>query len=372
MPITQATRKILWGRSGNRCARCRRQLVESATALDDDAVVGEECHIFAQGVEGPRSAGEPPPDLHHHSNLILLCSTCHTIVDRQPGEYTIAKLRDMRAQHEGWVNEALDRGSASRTEHNDVEEGGQEGGWGDGEYLPGGVDSDVLWEQRLADAFPGTHGVTVISSTSEAIERLVVALRRPLHQLLFDADGQSREGSPFWWFRGGPCMHIDYFAQVSETHCYLDGKELNVARIAAYRTRVSGKRDFLYVETSPDTPTGLYEVPADLSLGASAIAGRVHHSEEYAVWNDRPISRRDYDDGSTLVDGRPRRVLAAELRQRFLTPYNFLICGNRHAINEPRSDALIRDQLDRILSGDASLHDLADLVESLPLPSRYY
>ncbi|HWP60610.1 MAG TPA: hypothetical protein VNL14_22135 [Candidatus Acidoferrales bacterium] len=54
MAITDKTRKILWGRSGNRCAMCRRELVVEATPTDDESVVGDECHIVSGKGQGPR------------------------------------------------------------------------------------------------------------------------------------------------------------------------------------------------------------------------------------------------------------------------------------------------------------------------------
>ncbi len=45
MAITDRTRKILWARSGNCCAVCRKDLIIDASDDDDESVVGEECHI---------------------------------------------------------------------------------------------------------------------------------------------------------------------------------------------------------------------------------------------------------------------------------------------------------------------------------------
>ena len=59
MPITDKTRKILWGRSGNRCAICKNELVIDATGQDAESVVAEECHIISPRQNGPRSRGHP-------------------------------------------------------------------------------------------------------------------------------------------------------------------------------------------------------------------------------------------------------------------------------------------------------------------------
>ncbi len=54
MNITDKDRKILWGRSGNRCAICKHELVIEATPNDAESVVGEECHIISGSPNGPR------------------------------------------------------------------------------------------------------------------------------------------------------------------------------------------------------------------------------------------------------------------------------------------------------------------------------
>ena len=47
MPISDKNRKILWARSGNRCAICRLPLVVEQTAKDSESVIAAECHIIA-------------------------------------------------------------------------------------------------------------------------------------------------------------------------------------------------------------------------------------------------------------------------------------------------------------------------------------
>jgi hypothetical protein len=60
--MTDKTRKILWGRSGNRCAVCEHELVVDATAVDDESVVGDECHIVSGKGQGPRYDSAFPSD----------------------------------------------------------------------------------------------------------------------------------------------------------------------------------------------------------------------------------------------------------------------------------------------------------------------
>lgn len=110
MAISVKTRVILWGRAGGRCsfAGCGRELVEDATATDDESLVGDIAHIVAQSPDGPR--GNAPLSLEQrdkHANLILLCKKHHKIIDDQENTYTVESLQLMKAAHEQRVREAL-------------------------------------------------------------------------------------------------------------------------------------------------------------------------------------------------------------------------------------------------------------------------
>lgn len=107
MGISDKDRKILWGRSGNRCAMCRQALVAQRTAADDEAVVGDEAHIAARSPGGPRYGECPPHASDRYENLILLCRVHHKVVDDQPLHYSAEHLRRLKAEHEEWVNRLL-------------------------------------------------------------------------------------------------------------------------------------------------------------------------------------------------------------------------------------------------------------------------
>ena len=100
MAITDYTRKLLWARSGNQCALCRRQLVEPGNELDRDAVVGDECHILPHSPRGPRATTASRKDIDGYENLILLCKADHKLVDDQPEKYSAQTLREIRNAHE--------------------------------------------------------------------------------------------------------------------------------------------------------------------------------------------------------------------------------------------------------------------------------
>lgn len=115
MSISDKTRKILWAKSGNTCAICKKLLVVEANENDFESVVADECHISAQNIGGPRYDKELPKDqIDEYFNVILLCKSDHKLVDDQVNTYTREILQLIKQQHENWVAEKLTKGSESK------------------------------------------------------------------------------------------------------------------------------------------------------------------------------------------------------------------------------------------------------------------
>jgi hypothetical protein len=108
MPISDKTRKLLWGRSGNRCAVCKQELIVSATVQDSEAVVGDECHIISAQSNGPRhDPSYPQEKFDSYENLILLCRVHHKMIDDQATTFTVDILRQLKNNHENMISEKL-------------------------------------------------------------------------------------------------------------------------------------------------------------------------------------------------------------------------------------------------------------------------
>lgn len=111
MSISNKDLKLLWGRSGNLCAICRCELSADSTATKASHLVGEQAHIVGKRSEGkksPRSDSiltEEERDEYH--NLVLLCATHHTLIDKDVDSYPIERLHKIKADHELWVREQL-------------------------------------------------------------------------------------------------------------------------------------------------------------------------------------------------------------------------------------------------------------------------
>lgn len=108
MAISDKNRKLLWARSGNRCAMCQCEITLDATSVDAHSVVGDECHIISTEKNGPRYVDPHPfEDMDCYQNLLLLCKTHHKLVDDQRNTWTANDLTNLKAKHEAWVKERL-------------------------------------------------------------------------------------------------------------------------------------------------------------------------------------------------------------------------------------------------------------------------
>ena len=115
MTISDRDRKILWAKAGNRCSKCRCELVRPSGQDEAHVVIGEECHIISPRRKGPRGTetryGNGYVDAYE--NLILLCPLDHSLVDQLVDEFSADDLRAMRSAHEAWVTASLARGAVA-------------------------------------------------------------------------------------------------------------------------------------------------------------------------------------------------------------------------------------------------------------------
>jgi hypothetical protein len=97
------TIKVLFGLAGNRCAvpGCPNPIITPGTALSEDAVIGQICHIYAVSDDGPRGKlGLKKAERNAAANLILCCPTHHALIDKQYGDYSATTLIDWKRSQE--------------------------------------------------------------------------------------------------------------------------------------------------------------------------------------------------------------------------------------------------------------------------------
>ena len=104
--------KILCARSGNHCAlpNCHKILVEGETAHDVAEFVGFIAHIVGKNPGSARySDTMAPQEKRRHDNLILVCGSCHKIIDGQKNTYTVEELCRIKTEHEEWIRSSTER-----------------------------------------------------------------------------------------------------------------------------------------------------------------------------------------------------------------------------------------------------------------------
>ncbi|MCW5553985.1 MAG: hypothetical protein KIS67_17750 [Verrucomicrobiae bacterium] len=75
---------------------------------DPESVIGDECHIVGQKIDGPRGANTDRGNIDEYENLVLLCKTHHKLVDDQPTKFSVEFLCSLKTVHENWVKQSLE------------------------------------------------------------------------------------------------------------------------------------------------------------------------------------------------------------------------------------------------------------------------
>ncbi|PXW37865.1 HNH endonuclease [Erwinia sp. AG740] len=108
MSINQKDIKLLWGRSGNRCAICKAELTQDKNSITSAFTLGEQAHIVGEKDDAARGKSSLTLDERNsYHNLILLCPNHHTEIDRNVEDWPIEKLYNIKSIHELWVSETL-------------------------------------------------------------------------------------------------------------------------------------------------------------------------------------------------------------------------------------------------------------------------
>jgi hypothetical protein len=95
----------LFVRAGGYCEfpGCNRYLLEHRPTLTLGNFA-QIAHIVAFSPQGPRANAKMPSRyINDLTNLMLLCPSCHKVVDDNPDEYPVRRLRHLKAEHENRI-----------------------------------------------------------------------------------------------------------------------------------------------------------------------------------------------------------------------------------------------------------------------------
>ena len=94
--------KCLWGMTVGRCEfqGCNTYLGEHSVTKSEGNF-GEKAHVEAVSEGGARYKElMPNEELNSSDNIMILCPTCHKLIDEHPEEYTVDVLKEMKRTHE--------------------------------------------------------------------------------------------------------------------------------------------------------------------------------------------------------------------------------------------------------------------------------
>ena len=101
LKIPEKELKVLFAKSGNVCAFPGCETPVIADEKGEMKPLAEMAHVIAYADNGPRSDSKfPAEERNKASNLILLCPTHHTIIDKFEHQYNTHVLREMKRLHE--------------------------------------------------------------------------------------------------------------------------------------------------------------------------------------------------------------------------------------------------------------------------------
>ncbi|MDD2753432.1 MAG: hypothetical protein PHT44_02395 [Candidatus Portnoybacteria bacterium] len=107
MKISPAEKIILWGRSAGICNKCKGQVTHTSVKSHVQHK-GEDAHIEGKEPGSARyNKSMTEKERACYANHILLCSSCHTEIDKDPIAYTVDILKKIKLDHEDWVKKKL-------------------------------------------------------------------------------------------------------------------------------------------------------------------------------------------------------------------------------------------------------------------------
>lgn len=112
MAFTEKTIKLLWAAAGGRCSfsGCWERLCIHDAEESSPYTLGEMAHIKGKKLGSARhDASQTNKERDDYLNLILLCPTHHTLIDRKENisQFPVDFLLDVKSKHESRVLELL-------------------------------------------------------------------------------------------------------------------------------------------------------------------------------------------------------------------------------------------------------------------------
>ncbi len=106
--VSNLVRLHLFVNAGGRCQFCNENVMKH-DLTQTEGNFAEMAHIVAFKENGPRGTeGIRPKDINALTNLMLLCPTCHILIDENPLDYPRDMLEALKEEHESRIKNATE------------------------------------------------------------------------------------------------------------------------------------------------------------------------------------------------------------------------------------------------------------------------
>ena len=229
-------------------------------------------------------------------------------------------------------------------------------------------ESTIMFARRMSIAYPGDRGVVIYTNRHKIIKSIAKLLQTPLE---YKKGIEGATTDPIWWFRAGSAEHIKDFKILSNDKILINNDELRIKRIAIFRDSGRYYGQYVYVETVPDVSCGCYK--HSKSIIKDFVTDIGYFNEEFALFKPCwylptfTISRQEYDDGVAKILGRHIAIKRrANLRIRYLSPYNFIIAAKFSPFNCIDFDRTSKEMFDLLLNNKISIDEFNQYMLKFP------
>lgn len=229
--------------------------------------------------------------------------------------------------------------------------------------------STSFFTRRMAKAFPGKRGLVTYTSDIDIYRCLKHLLTQPLQ--FKEAVGYGVHTDPIWWSRGSDALDITQFKRIGYRRYLIGYNELKIKKIVAYANYARYYSEYVYIETYPDKPTGLYPYTKEQK---AYYADRTEWNEEYAIFKlfgliPIKVTKPEQDDGHKVICGVTVHIgQKCELRTRYLKPYNFIISAKKSAYYNKKFDQTSEEMFDYLLKGKITMEEFNQYMMQFPKP----
>lgn len=188
------------------------------------------------------------------------------------------------------------------------------------------VTNDIrVFNEFLLSSFPGQRGLVETDNVAQI-------------QLILGRLMEFKNDLQLGWTQGGTGSAISSrFFSINQDTWLMDGMEIQVEKVWAYKNPYAQDRQFLLIKTKP-MPS--FEIYPEGNEGW----------QEAGWFKDRYITRAEYDDGYAIIDGQSVQLDGTEeIRIRNLKTEYYFLATESHAILLVENDGEVYDVFQKII-----------------------